>query len=127
MEMNEDHCPASGRVQRAASRVATEIDWARPTDRQLAIPLQEETTMLKTISAALLAVSVIAAPALAAGKTAKAPVTKTQQVKQIKPTALNANAKMGRHHVRHKHMHALKTQKVSKATIKKAPSLTKRG
>jgi hypothetical protein len=85
--------------------------------------------MLKTISAALLAISVIAAPALAAGqgKTAKAPVTKTQQVKQIKPTALNAKAKMSRHHVRHKHVRSVKTQKVSKVMIKKAPSVTKRG
>jgi Ni/Co efflux regulator RcnB len=53
--------------------------------------------MFKTISAALLAVSVIAAPAFAAtGKTAPA----------VKPTAakssvLNANARMGKHH--HKH------------------------
>ena len=56
--------------------------------------------MLKTISAALLAVSVLAAPALAAGtgKTTQAPVTKAAQVK---PSVLNANAKMGRHHVRH--------------------------
>jgi hypothetical protein len=85
--------------------------------------------MLKTISAALLAVSVIAAPALAAGqdKTAKAPVTKTQQVKQIKPTALKANAKMSRHHARHKHVRSLKPQKDSKVMIKKAPSVTKRG
>ena len=42
-------------------------------------PLEEETTMLKTISAALLAVSVLAAPALAAtaAKTTPAPVSKT--------------------------------------------------
>ena len=40
--------------------------------------------MLKTISAALLAVSVLAAPALAAGqgKTTQAPVTKAVQVKR---------------------------------------------
>ena len=35
----------------------------------LVIPLKEETTMFKTISAALLAVSVLAAPAMAAGRT----------------------------------------------------------
>ena len=60
--------------------------------------------MLKTISAALLAVSVLAAPALAAGtdKTAQAPVTKSAPVKQ---SAVNANAKMGRHHVRHASHH----------------------
>ena len=56
--------------------------------------------MLKTISAALLAVSVLAAPAMAAstGKTGQAPVTKSAQVKK---NPLNANAKMDRHHVRH--------------------------
>jgi hypothetical protein len=84
--------------------------------------LKEETTMLKTISAALLAVSVLAVPALAAGqaKTANAPVIKAEQVKQVKPSVLNANAKMGhhhkhfRHHRSHKRMGALKThQKVA--------------
>lgn len=55
--------------------------------------------MFKTISAALLAVSVLAAPAFAAtGKTAPA----------IKPVAtktsvLNAHASMTRHHHRHHH------------------------
>ena len=57
--------------------------------------------MLKTISAALLAASVLAAPAMAgtAGSaTRAAPVIKSVQVK---PSVLNANAKMGRHHHRH--------------------------
>ena len=60
--------------------------------------------MLKTISAALLAVSVLAAPAFAAdaGKTSSAPAVKTAQVK---PSVLNANAKMGRHHHRHGYHH----------------------
>jgi hypothetical protein len=92
--------------------------------------------MLKTISAALLAVSVLAAPTLAAtsGKTAQAPVIKAGQVEQVKPGALNANAKMGRHHVKHarhhrahKHMGGLKTHKVSKVTIKHAAPAIKRG
>jgi len=109
--------------------------------------------MLKTISAALLAASVIAAPALAAGsgksteapKTMQAPKTtqapapadKAAQVKptaQVKPNALNANAKMGRHHVKqirhhrgHKKMSAIKTHRVSKATIKHVAPATKRG
>jgi hypothetical protein len=81
--------------------------------------------MLKTISAALLAVSVIAAPALAAGKVTHAPVIKSEQVKVVKPNVLNANAKMGRHHGRHfrhhrfhKRMGALKTHQFSKVTIK---------
>jgi len=54
--------------------------------------------MLKTISAALLAVSVLAVPAMAATRTVKAPVTKSIQVK---PSVLNANARMGHHHHRH--------------------------
>jgi hypothetical protein len=98
--------------------------------------------MLKTISAALLAVSVLAAPVMAASsdKTAQAPATKSVQVKpsvlnakQVKPNALNANAKMGRHHRHHSHhrshkkMTALKTHQVSKATIKHVTPATKRG
>jgi hypothetical protein len=61
--------------------------------------------MLKTISAALLAVSVLAAPAMAAGsgRTAHKPEIKGVQ---MKPSVLNANAKMGRHHHRHfRHHH----------------------
>ena len=89
--------------------------------------------MLKTISAALLAVSVIAAPALAAdtAKTTHAPAVKTEQVK---PSVLNAKAKMGRHHYRHVSHHrfherigALKTHQFSKAAIKHVTPATKRG
>jgi hypothetical protein len=92
--------------------------------------------MLKTISAALLAVSVLAAPAMAAssGKTAHAPVIKAEQVKQVKPSVLDANARMGRHHQRHfrhhrfhKRMGALKTHQFSKVTIKHVAPATKRG
>lgn len=56
--------------------------------------------MMKTISAALLAVSVLAAPAMAGTvkSTHAAPVIKSAQ---LKPSVLNANAKMGRHHHRH--------------------------
>jgi len=92
---------------------------------------QEETTMLKTISAALLAVSVLAAPAIAAGtgKTTPAPVIRAVQVKT---SVLNANAKMvHRHHAHHRyhhtHMGALKAQKFSKVTIKHVVPATKRG
>jgi hypothetical protein len=66
---------------------------------------QEDTTMLKTISAALLAVSVLAvAPAMAAGhgRTTHAPVFGSVQ---LKPSVLNAHARMGRHHHRHHHHH----------------------
>jgi hypothetical protein len=67
--------------------------------------MEKETTMLKTISAALVAVSVLAAPALAGttGKTVQTAVNKTAQApvvkaEQGKTKALNSNAKMGRHH-----------------------------
>ena len=71
--------------------------------------------MLKTISAALVAVSILAAPALAgtAGKTAQAPVNKVTQAPAIKAEpgkakVVNANAKMShkhyRHHRHHKHI-----------------------
>jgi hypothetical protein len=101
--------------------------------------------MFKTISAALLAVSVLAAPALAAtaDKTAQAPVNKAEQAKPVNkaeqakpanPSPLNANARMGRHHARHdrhhrshKDMGALKTHKFSKVSIKHTGSATKRG
>ena len=113
--------------------------------------------MLKTMSAAVLAISVLAAPALAvdSGKiTASTPVIKTTQGKsteaksteakttgaktteaksqirtqanttQPKPAALNANAKMGKHHHRkhlsqhHRHhgkLGAMKTQSGAQA------------
>ena len=88
--------------------------------------------MLKTISAALLAVSVLAAPAFAAGqsKTGQAPVIKAEQVKQLKPGVRNANARMDhhrRHHHHHKQMGALKTHKTSKVAIKHAGPAPKRG
>jgi hypothetical protein len=95
-------------------------------------PLEEETTMFKTISAALLAVSVLAAPAFAAGsgKTGHAPVIKAEHVTS---KVLNANARMGRHHYKpvrhhrhHKHMGALKTHAAPKFAIKHATS-AKRG
>jgi hypothetical protein len=119
----------------------------------LQIPIEEETTMLKTISAALLAVSVIAAPAFAASqnKTAQAPVSKTVQAPlaknakvETKSGVLNANAKMGRHHHKHyrhyrhtKKMGALKahtkvsfkpvTKSHSKVSFKHMAPIAKRG
>lgn len=76
--------------------------------------------MLKTISAALVAVSVLAAPALAGtpGKTAPAPVSKVTPTPAVKAEhgkakLMNANARMGhhkhyRHHRHHKHIGMLK-------------------
>jgi hypothetical protein len=141
MEMNETHRPASGPVQRAAPKVANMINEPGHPTGYLLIPRpKEETTMFKTISAALLAVSLIAAPAMAASsdKTTQAPAAKTAQapaakIKQVKPSALNSNARMGdhhkhfRHHRFHKNMSALKTHKISKVTIKHPGPATKRG
>ena len=66
--------------------------------------------MLKTISAALVAVSVLAAPALAGmpGKSAQTPVNKTAQAPAVKAEPgkarlLNANARMDRHHKHYRH------------------------
>ena len=118
---------------------------------------QRETTMLKTISAALLAVSVLAAPAMAAGVAKTTPVTKTETTKtaaaktaadktasvkiakpapaikavRAKPSVMNANARMGRHHVRHhrfhKHMGAYKAHQSSKLSLRHTRSAVKRG
>ena len=83
--------------------------------------------MLKTISAALLAVSVLAAPVLAAntGKTVQAPVTKSvtaTKSEQVKKDPLNANAKMARHHKRHhwhhKHHRVHKMHRSHKVAVK---------
>ena len=103
--------------------------------------------MFKTISTALLAISVLAAPAIAAGiakntlaqaaKTAQAPVINAVKVK---PSVLNANASMGRHHHRHHHVHkhmsykhvshkhfANKSHPFSKVTVKHVKTAIKRG
>jgi hypothetical protein len=120
---------ASGGVQRAATNFDCMIASPAIRPEMPADPMEEETTMLKTISAALVAVSVLAAPALAGapGKTAQAPANKTVQAPVNKTTpapvikaegkskALNANARMGgdhkhyRHHRHHKHIGLHKT------------------
>src|SRR5260370_2584057 len=131
--MNEVHRCASAWVQRGDITVARMIDEPGHATGTLAVPLEEEMTMLKTISAALLAASMLAAPALAAsstdqapaGKTTQAPASKADQApvaktdqapaaktaqtpaaktKQVKPSALKANAKMS-HHGKHLRSH----------------------
>jgi hypothetical protein len=63
----------------------------------------KETTMFKTISAALLVASVFVAPAMAGtARTGHAPAIKPVT---FNSTVLNANAKMGRHHHHRRHMH----------------------
>ena len=95
--------------------------------------------MLKTLSAALLAVSVLAVPALAGttGKTTEGPATKSIQANkstEANKSALNANAKMGRHHVRHSSHHRAhkkvvthKSHKSSKVAAKRLAPPAKRG
>ncbi len=74
--------------------------------------------MLKTVSAALLAISVLAAPAMAASTakntakdtaktTAITKTTKAPAIKSVKAKAsvMNANARMDRHHHFHRHFH----------------------
>jgi hypothetical protein len=60
--------------------------------------------MIKTISAALLAVSVLAAPAMAGTARSASHAAPAAKFAQLKPGVLNANAKMGHHH-RHRHHH----------------------
>jgi len=89
--------------------------------------------MIKTISAALVAVSVLAAPALAAaGKSDE--VRTTTKTTPVKAGVLNANAKMGRHHskhyrhVSHRHHKKMAVTKVApKVGFKAQPHTTKRG
>ncbi len=93
--------------------------------------------MLKTVSTALVAVSVLAAPVFAAStaKTAQAPVTKSATVTpsvQVKKNSLNANAKMGRHrhYARYHHFHkkmAAKFHKSLKVSAKPVTHPAKRG
>lgn len=98
--------------------------------RRLGDPRQEEDTMLKTISAALLAVSVFAAPAFAAtGK-----IATTNQPTAAKTSVLNANAKMGKHHHKytrryhHGHHKVAAIKPHAKVGFKHAsPASTKRG
>jgi hypothetical protein len=162
----------SGCVQCRLRNVVSMIDEPGYSAGDLEIPFEQETTMLKTISAALLAASVFAAPVLAAESTkanANAPVIKTTQAKtavkttdakamqgksvqssttEAKPAALNANAKMVKHHRKHLSYHhrhhgkmgALKTHSTAhakttfktfktapKVSLKPAVSTTKRG
>ena len=88
--------------------------------------------MIKTISAALLAVSVLAAPALAA--TGKSDEVRTIKATPAKASVLNANAKMDRHHSKHyghtshRHHKKMAVTKVAPKVGFKAPThTTKRG
>jgi hypothetical protein len=103
IKMNEANRRASEWVQRAPISIVSMIEEPGHPTGLLQDP-REETTMFKTISAALFAVSVLAAPAMAAGpgRTAHAPAIKAMH---LKPGVLNAHARMGRHHHKHFHHH----------------------
>jgi len=150
MQMNRVRQVASARIQCALPSVGSMIDEPGGCAGDRQIPFEQEMSMLKTISAALLAVSVFVAPVLAAESvktSTNAPVTKTSQVrssqgKTVQPTApearsavLNANARMGKHHRKHfssHHRHhgkmaAMKTiqPKVhAKGVLKTAPKVS---
>ena len=84
IQMNEVRHLTSGCIQCRLPNVVSMIDEPGASVGELEIPFEQETTMLKTISAALLAASVLAAPVLAAESTkttANAPVVKTTQTK----------------------------------------------
>jgi hypothetical protein len=91
--------------------------------------------MLKTISAVLMALSVLAAPALAAdpGKTTRAPIIKTEKTAQAEPSVRNANAKMGHHHSHHRHhrshkrMGTLRMHELTKVSTEHRVPAAKRG
>jgi hypothetical protein len=105
--MNETHRPASAGVQRALARVTDMINEPGHPTGSLVISVERGHPMLKTISAALLAVSVLAAPAMAGttkiAHTSTHASTHAPAVKSahIKASVLNAQAHMGRHHHRH--------------------------
>ena len=88
--------------------------------------------MIKTISAALLAVSMLAAPAFAA--TGKRDEVRTIKATPVKASVLNANASMGRHHAKHyrhtshRHHNKMATAKAApKVGFKTAAHTTRRG
>ena len=69
------------------------------------LKIPEETIMFKTISAALLAVSVLAAPAMAGTARSAGHAAPAAKFAQLKPGVLNANAKMGHHRHGYHHRH----------------------
>ncbi|HLZ02688.1 MAG TPA: hypothetical protein VKR55_11120 [Bradyrhizobium sp.] len=93
--------------------------------------------MFKTISAALLAASVLAAPAFAATtKTTQVPVSKTTTQTEATPAATTpakgsaVNTKKSKHHrkvVRHYQRHAKPAHNAKVSVKRAAPTTTKRG
>ena len=123
--MNEVRLCVSERVQCGTLKVASMID--EPGEAGTSDPANlKEMTMLKTISAALIATSLIAAPALAANSdtttgtantitqsqpTADTTAPKAAKVTSTKSKKLHTSAKTSRHHTKKISMH--KTHKLS--------------
>jgi hypothetical protein len=103
--MNERHRFASGEVQRRHIKVVCVIGEVRPSGRRCADPLDEETIMLKTISAALLAVSFFAAPAFAGGydRDTHAPTVRDGHAHSRMFNAYGWAGRDHHHHYRHHH------------------------
>ena len=134
MEMNAVWLGASGGIQCAGNRLLGMIEQPGLSG-QLKIFIEQEMTMLKTISAALLATSLIAVPAFAAGaKNTTTPTAQTQSTADVKAgdktgttttakagattstksKAMNSNARMGKHHKKHiSHLRHHKQHKVA--------------
>ncbi len=89
--------------------------------------MEEETVMLKTFSAALVAVSVLAAPVFAgtAGKTAQAPVNKTTQAPVAKAEQGKSKALNAKHYRHHTHKKQVGLSK-KRAAVKPAVPAAKR-
>src|SRR5690349_18310501 len=137
MHMNEVRLSTSGGIQCAGPSLLSMINEAGDGPGP-EIPIEQETTMLKTISAALLATSLIAAPAFAAGSgkaTATTPAAQSTQTTQAKSDlkadaktdnktkAMNSNAKMTKHH--RKHVSHLRSHKQHKLSALKTKTITK--
>jgi hypothetical protein len=102
--MNERRRFASGEVQHAGISVVCVISEVRPSGRRCADPLDEDTTMLKTISAALLAVFVFAAPALA-GDFGRNSQSLADRDGHVNSRVFDAHGWAGRDHHRHYRHH----------------------
>jgi hypothetical protein len=108
MSMNESRRRASDWVQGGVASVGRTITRAAlPTVSCRGRDQSQEITMLKTLSAALLAVSMLAAPAMAAGVTPAKP-TAPATAAIAKPDALKARAELVRPHHRLVRHHAMR-------------------
>jgi hypothetical protein len=142
--MNEVRRSVSERVQRGTLRLTAMID--EPGKSGISVLEHKETTMLKTISAALIATSLIAAPALAANSgittgtantttqsqpsaETNSPTLKAAKVTSTKSKKLHTSAKASHHHKKislHKTHSKTPAKVASKASTKPVMPTTKR-